>query len=397
MAGILISAADGVKNQFSIKEVDSSNTVFKLFTKVTVGLCVVASILVASSEYLGSPITCQTSNGKIDDGVYNAYCWIHGGKKIPETSKNIYKCFSNQPNLENDGANDTLYYQWVVFMLAINAMLFKIPHLLWESFEGGIMKKFHSGKGLKSDLMNDDGDMEKHLQTHIAYFKKLSKKSGKNMTYYAQFQTCQLLNIIMLVLNFWATNQFLGTTESGGFSSYGSDVVNFLTADVWDSTNPGPMCQTFPTVVGCEFSTVGAAGSRQTETGVCILSQNIINEKIYLFLWFWFVLLGVASGIQLIFEIAVLSMGAVRSWLMERQFDGTDDQQMKDFVQNLGLGDWFVLYQIGKNTNEEFFHTFIKKLSSPKADSVEDSVPLITIDLGNGMELKQRNQAEKPE
>jgi len=395
MAGILIGAADGVKAQFSIKEVDSSNTVFKLFSKVTVGLCVIASILVASSEYLGSPITCQTSNGQVGDGVFNAFCWIHGGKKIPKTLVDVFKCHSNQHNISE--TNDTLYYQWVVFMLAINAMLFKIPHLLWKSFEGGVMKKFHSGKGLKSDLMNDDGDMEKHLQTHIAYFKKLSKKSGKNMTYYAQFQTCQLLNIIMLVLNFWATNQFLGTTESGGFSSYGSDVVNFLTADVWDSTNPGPMCQTFPTVVGCEFSTVGAAGSRQTETGVCILSQNIINEKIYLFLWFWFVLLGVASGIQLIFEIAVLSMGAVRSWLMERQFDGTDDQQMKDFVQNLGLGDWFVLYQIGKNTNEEFFHTFIKKLSSPKADSVEDSVPLITIDLGNGMELKQRNQAEKPE
>jgi len=391
MAGLLIGAADGVKSQFAIKEVDSSNTVFKLFSKVTVGLCVIASILVASSEYLGNPITCQNSAGQVADNVFNAFCWIHGGKKISKKLADVFKCTSHQH--EESETNDTLYYQWVVFMLAINAMLFKIPHLLWKSFEGGVMKKFHSGKGLKSDLMNDDGDMEKHLQTHIAYFKKLSKKSGKNMTYYAQFQTCQLLNIIMLVLNLWATDQFL----SGGFSSYGSDVVNFLTADVWDSTNPGPMCQTFPTVVGCEFSTVGAAGARQTETGVCILSQNIINEKIYLFLWFWFVLLGVASGIQLIFEIAVLSMGAVRSWLMERQFDGTDDQQMKDFVLNLGLGDWFVLHQIGKNTNEEFFHAFIKNLSSPKADSVEDSVPLITIESGNGMELKQRNQAEKPE
>ena len=121
------------------------------------------------------------------------------------------------------------------------------------------------------------------------------------------------------------------------------------------------------------------------------MSQNIINEKVYLFLWFWFVLLGVASGIQLIFEIAVLSMGAVRSWLILQQFDGTDDWQMKDFVLNLGLGDWFVLHQIGKNTNEEFFHAFIKNLSRPKADSVEDSVPLITIESGNGMELKQRN------
>ena len=112
-------------------------------------------------------------------------------------------------------------------------------------------------------------------------------------------------------------------------------------------------------------------------------------------MWFWFVLLGVASGIQLIFEIAVLSMTAVRSWLIEQQFDGTDDQQMKNFVQNLGLGDWFVLHQIGKNTNEEFFHALIKNLSSPKADGAEDSVPLITIESGNGMELKQRNQAEK--
>ena len=90
-------------------------------------------------------------------------------------------------------------------------------------------------------------------------------------------------------------------------------------------------------------------------------------------------------------------MEAVRSWLIEQQFDGTDDQQMKDFVLNLGLGDWFVLHQIGKNTNEEFFHALIKNLSSPKADGVEDSVPLITIDSGNEMELKKRNQAEKPE
>ena len=126
------------------------------------------------------------------------------------------------------------------------------------------------------------------------------------------------------------------------------------------------------------------------------MSQNIINEKVYLILWFWFVLLGVASGIQLIFDIAVLSMGAVRSWLMEQQFDGTD-WQMKNFVQNLGLGDWFVLHQIGKNTNEEFFHAFIKNLSRPKADSVENSFPLIAIESGKGMELKQRNQAEKPE
>jgi len=393
-SNVLIGAASEVKSQFSIlKEVDSSNTVFKLFSKVTVGLCVIASILVASSEYLGSPITCQTTDGKIGDGVYNAYCWIHGGKKINEKAENIYKCASNQPNLDNDGANDTLYYQWVVFMLAINAMLFKIPHLLWKSFEGGLMKKFHSGKDLKSEFMTDDGDMAKHLKTHIAYFKKLRKKKGKNITYYTKFQACQLLNIVMLILNFWATDQFL----TGGFITYGSDVVNFLTKEPSVREKElSPMCETFPTVVGCKISTYGAAGGESSDGGICILSQNAINEKIYLFLWFWFLLLIIASVLQLIYEIAILSIGAFRSWMMEQQFGGTDDPQMKDFVQNLGLGDWFVLYQIGKNTSEEFFHKLIQNLSGSKANDVEENARLmdVTIDSGNGMELRQRNQAE---
>ena len=53
MAELLIGAAAKVKSGFSWKEVDSSNTVFKLFAKASVGLCLLASILVASAEYLG--------------------------------------------------------------------------------------------------------------------------------------------------------------------------------------------------------------------------------------------------------------------------------------------------------------------------------------------------------
>ena len=85
MADLLFGAAEGVKSQFSWKEVDSSNTVFKLFAKASVGLCLLASILVASAEYLGKPITCEHRSGKLVDtpaGIYTAYCWIHGGKKL---------------------------------------------------------------------------------------------------------------------------------------------------------------------------------------------------------------------------------------------------------------------------------------------------------------------------
>ena len=50
---------------------------------------------------------------------------------------------------------------------------------------------------------------------------------------------------------------------------------------------------------------------------------------------------------------------------------------MNSFILNCNIGNWFRLYQIGKNTNREFFYKFIKKLSmDPKID--------IEIPLGNG-------------
>ena len=34
--------------------------------------------------------------------------------------------------------------------------------------------------------------------------------------------------------------------------------------------------------------------------GLCVLPLNIINEKIYVFLWFWFVILAITTGIQVL-------------------------------------------------------------------------------------------------
>ena len=52
------------------------------------------------------------------------------------------------------------------------------------------------------------------------------------------------------------------------------------------------MCSLFPTEVSCSIPVVGAAGESQTLNGLCVLTQNIINEKIYLVLWWWYALLA---------------------------------------------------------------------------------------------------------
>ena len=42
-----------------------------------------------------------------------------------------------------------------------------------------------------------------------------------------------------------------------------------------------PMCNLFPTVVSCDWKTVGAGGGDEITNGLCVLSQNIVNQ------WVW--------------------------------------------------------------------------------------------------------------
>ncbi len=60
-----------------------------------------------------------------------------------------------------------------------------------------------------------------------------------------------------------------------------SDIGEFLPQVV------SPFCSTFPTEVSCTVPNIGAAGLEQNHNGLCILSQNIINEKIYLIIWWY--------------------------------------------------------------------------------------------------------------
>jgi len=179
------------------------------------------------------------------------------------------------------------------------------------------------------------------------------------------FQLCQLLNIAMLALNWWVTDKFLG----GNFSTYGTDVIEYYSHftsqyERENSEMADPMCNAFPTKVGCTIKVVAPSSGKSEANGYCILSQNIINEKIYLFLWFWFVLMFVISALQMIFEIAIFAIPSFRSFVIARQTGNFTTGEMKRYIEHdCNYGDWFILHQMGKNTNKEFFYRFVETLS----------------------------------
>ena len=65
---------------------------------------------------------------------------------------------------------------------------------------------------------------------------------------------------------------------------------------------PNPMCDVFPTKVSCDLKIVAETGSVNEKNGFCILSQNIVNEKVFLVLFYWYMLLFIVSALYMLYR-----------------------------------------------------------------------------------------------
>lgn len=350
---------------FRIKDVNSDNVTFKLFYKASFGLCLFSSLLVGATQNWGDPIEChQTIEGTISDKVFENHCWIHGTKRIEsDEDQKIFNCKSRDlVSKKGNLPDDVTFYQWVTFMLLINAAIFRIPYIIWKFCEGGLMKSFYSDD---TRWKKDDVSMKELLVGKASFFKKLRGQMG---WYYFTFVSCEILNVAMLVINCISTNMFLNEQ----FTRYGLEATRFLSNSTEDQRKAdfNPLCSTFPTVTNCEMKYKGPGTGPANSTGVCILSQNIINQKIYFVLWFWFIIMMAIGTLQILFELSFLSFKPLRKWLITLQMGKFDTNHVRQYVdKNCAIGDWFLLYQIGKNMDKHVFRLFLEIVSQSQGNS----------------------------
>merc|ERR1711915_807878 len=249
-------------------------------------------------------------------------------------------------------------------------MGFFLPYKLWKSLEGGLIESFGTdGKTpimISEEAKYDDGVVQEAvIEKFVKYFKSIFHH---NSWYFASFVFCELLNFIFLAVQFFLTNMFLNNK----FMWYGWSVLKYYSwshKDRYDAELgiKNPICTVFPTMTSCSIPNVGASGVAQIHNGLCVLTQNIINEKIYLVLWFWYCFLGPVSVIYLCYRLITLMFHGVRYSLLYRKVKRKYDDEIQKSLQYISakgqIGDWFVLYQLSKNCNVYFFREFIRELA----------------------------------
>lgn len=247
--------------------------------------------------------------------------------------------------------------------------MFYTPHWLWKTWEGGKLDSIVMGLSLP--VMQRDARQEKinmladylHASIHYHNF------------YAIKFFLCELLNLANTIFNIWLMDKFLG----GMFFTYGIDVLS------WTETNQeyrtDPMIVVFPRVTKCTFNKFGPSGTMENIDIMCVLALNVINEKVYVFLWFWFVILAGVTTLSLCYRILVFCVPAIRSGLLQKRARLRYKTGLEAIGKKLQVGDFFLLYLLSKNVELISFSSLMEELSSrltrrPIHPDLEVSIPM---------------------
>jgi len=332
--------------------------VFRLFSKVTVGSLFLFAGLVTVTGLLGEKLQCiLPPKEDIQQNALNQYCFIMSTYTVPKLYNKTLGVEIAHPGVGphtpmHDEQKYHYYYQWVPVVLFFQAWSFYLTHVLWRVFDGQRVKTicelevaptFKITMKEKGFVPEDETDKKQHQKAinkaavyfvgHISY----------NRAYSVVFILCEILNFVMVLLNFWFTNYYL----SNAFHNYGPRALGFLNGDPDSEDNP--MNEVFPKVAKCDFHKYGPSGNIVRYDIMCVLALNIINEKIYFFLWFWFVILSIIGGLQLVFRAMLLFIPRLRRVLLRRYVSSKFRRSIDMILDSTDYSEWFLLKILAMN------------------------------------------------
>jgi len=209
------------------------------------------------------------------------------------------------------------YYQWSPFILLFMAFCFYFPRMLWRSLnnKSGLDIENLVKEALKQEKADQTEERKKTIDyitnSIIVYIENRYTSSKENPQKFWYFLTFwrhrHLSSFIVLLFTFvkflflinsliqiFLLNSFLGND----YYLFGFEILNkFIHGRDWGES------KRFPRVTLCDFH-IREIGIIHRYTVQCVLPINLFNEKIFLILWFWILLL------------AAFNLGDFLSWLL---------------------------------------------------------------------------------
>ncbi|VDO64161.1 unnamed protein product [Heligmosomoides polygyrus] len=300
----------------------------RLHYLVTPNILFAFSVLISFKQFGGRPIECMFPNkfpGSWEQYAEN-YCWSQDTYFV-EPQQHVELLRHDQRYTPE---RQLSYYQWVPFFLLLQAAFFRAPSFLWKAFSNHSGIRMHEVVEKAKDSANVEEEVRqknisilaRHLQNALRFRRRMEKKkvivhktvTCLNYQYSSSFVSAvylltKALYLVNVVLQLWLMNTFLGTNKH---QWYGLGVIRDIISGVeWEKSGY------FPRSAICDFE-VRQVANIQKYSVQCVLVINIFNEKIFVILWFWYLMLFAAAAFTFISWFFLLLFPCFSKWFVEQ-------------------------------------------------------------------------------
>ncbi|KAF7635296.1 Innexin [Meloidogyne graminicola] len=302
---------DSVARYISPKKVCLLDYVDRFCCHYTPLLLTIFMLVTGTIDNFGRPINCMVP-AEFSGFIYirckgawssfvHQYCHVTGTyMKIPLEASPTLLDFTDGNEMPTDYFNEfkserrvyVNYYQWVPFLLIGLAVGMRLPHFL--------LRLGHSSSVLHVDfsvvhelcekVKSESAEMRlKNVDMAANYIFQIVKHRGmrgigsKTILFYTLFK---FANLLMIIGQIFLLNFFIGY----GNPFWGVTVIRQIFTPI-DSTDPSKSYFSyFPRVAYCEFNRdfLGSFQGGIIQEARCTLGINMLNEKVFLILFFWY-------------------------------------------------------------------------------------------------------------
>ena len=124
-----------------------------------------------------------------------------------------------------------------------------------------------------------------------------------------------------------------------------------------------PMIYIFPRMTKCIFHKFGPSGNIERHDAFCLLPLNILNEKIFILQWFWFIILACLFGVLVLYRLCLLFIPSLRPRVMHQHNKAVPLEVLTAFTSKTSIGDWWILYVLSKNIDPLIYRDIMSKLA----------------------------------
>jgi len=345
-----------VKNLFRFSKLDVSNNSVGLSRCMGLML-IIFSILTTSRQFFGEPITCQPTHGNVmKANIFTTYCFMNGTyTKLPQSRAERLNSNEAHVGITSDAGEHLkevhhTYYQWIPFILFIQGIFFYLPYRVWKHCLGNkiskLLAKMNDDPLSNVPLQDQVEDLARFVAENPLYFRPLAKK----------LFGISFLALIQAVLQMYAMDIIF----DGQYFGLGCDFYTVRSA-LWEYSII--LEEMFPIVVGCKMSYINTVGSIGTESGICTLNQNILNQKLFVISWILHMTFIAFAIISLLWKVFLVIIPFLR-YAMLRFRAGNIRNRILARVHDSGCyGQYTLISILHQNMSQDHFDALLTSIS----------------------------------